>query len=100
MPPIPIPQAPVAPPVAELPVPLASLSQPDDQEQLKTPAQGDTVSLQVDATVSRIEGETAFITPTAINGKPLEEANETAQPAGLDEQEAGLREAMGNEQAG
>jgi hypothetical protein len=85
------------------PVPLASLSQPDDTEKMVTPAEGDAVSMQVDATVVSVQGETAFIKPTAINGKPLEaqgeakpaEAPEGAPGGDLDQQEADLRKAMG-----
>jgi hypothetical protein len=38
-------------------VPLASLAQPDDKEQMNTPAEGDAVSLQVDAQVVKVDGE-------------------------------------------
>lgn len=67
--------------MGEVCVPLASLAQPDDQEQLQTPAAGDVVSVQVDATLTRIEGENAYLKPTAVNGKPLE-AEAAVPPAG------------------
>lgn len=61
----------------ELPVPVASLAQPDDTEQMQTPAEGDTVTLQVEATVVRIDGETAYIKPLSVNGNPI--ADEAAE---------------------
>jgi hypothetical protein len=57
----------------ELPVPLSALAQPDDSEKMQTPAAGDSVSIQVDAQIVRIEGETAYVRPTAVNGNPLDE---------------------------
>lgn len=91
----PMPSAPPPMPT-ELPVPLATLAQPDDQERLQNPGQGDVVQLQVEATVLRIEGDTAFIQPKAINGQTLETAPPEAGPdMSLEAQEAGLREAMG-----
>lgn len=95
----------VAPAVTEIPVPLDALSQPNEQEQMEAPEQGDSGTMQVEFTVSRIEGETAFIRPTAINGKPIEgsaqeEATETPgqeqgeQATSPDEAEASLRAAL------
>lgn len=79
--------------LGELPVPLAALAQPDDAEKMQTPAAGDTVSLQVDATVTRIEGELAYVRPTAVNGNPLdEEAGEN--PEAADEREGTELRAM------
>ena len=86
------------------PVPLSSLAQPDETEKMVTPAEGDTVTLQVDATIVSVQGETAIIKPTAINGKPIEgeggeaPATPEAEPGGdLDQQEADLRKAMGQQ---
>lgn len=70
----------------ELPVPLSALAQPDDAEKMQTPGEGDSVSLQVDATIVRIEGETAYVKVTSVNGNSLEdEAAET--PGAADETE-------------
>jgi len=84
-----------------LPVPLASLALPDDKEQMQTPAEGDSVSLQVDATIVSIQGDTAFIKPTAINGKSLDdEAGEAVPDDGTvnpDDAESALRDAMGSQ---
>ena len=74
-------------------VPLACLSQPDDMEKMQTPGVGDTVTMQVEATVENVQGETAMVRPTAVNGKPLaEESEPTEEPA-----EADYRGAMDNE---
>lgn len=74
----PMPAMPGAP--GELAVPLKALAQPDDTEKVITPAEGDTVSFTVDATLVRIEGDKAIIRPTAVNGTELEaEAAETPE---------------------
>ena len=52
-------------------VPLASLAQPDDSEQMQTPAVGDSGTMQVDYEVVSITGDQACVKPSAINGKPL-----------------------------
>lgn len=93
---------PMMPPTAapgELAVPLKALAQPDDAEQVNPPAQGDPVTFTVDATVTRIDGEMAYIKATAINGVELED--EAAEPAGLpDEQEGADLRAMAEQQTG
>ena len=73
-------------------MPLKALAQPDDKEQLQTPAEGDSGSMTVDYTVLRIVGDQAFVQPTAVNGTSLdEEAAET--PGDPDEAEgAALRD--------
>jgi len=68
------------PPPGEYAVPLTSLAQPDDQEAMQTPGQGDSVSFQVDATITQIVGEQAFVKPMAINGTPLPNAAQTPTP--------------------
>ena len=87
------------PPMAtpgEVAVPLKSLAQPDDKEQVQTPAEGDAVNFSVDATVTRIEGETAYVKVSAVNGTPIED--EAAEPApDMDMQEgADLRSMAAN----
>lgn len=81
-------------------VPLTSLAQPDDKEAMQTPAKGDSVSFQGQATVTDIVGENAVISLTAINGNDLEGGEgtpdeESSDVGDLDEQEANLRQAMG-----
>jgi hypothetical protein len=60
-------------PGAEVQIPLSALAQPDDTEKMVQPAEGDSVSFTVDATISRIVGGVAFVKPSAVNGKPLSE---------------------------
>lgn len=60
----------------EIPVPLSSLAQPDDKEMMQTPQAGDSVDFQVTATISRIDGEMAYVIPQAVNGQPLDEQGE------------------------
>lgn len=64
----------------ELPVPLGALAQPDDAERMVTPEPGDAVTLTVEAKLVRVEGQTAFIEVTAVNGETL--GGESAAPAG------------------
>lgn len=71
----------------ELPVPLTALAQPDDQEAMQTPSVGDSVSFQVDATITRIEGDQAFVKPTAINGTPLDNTDKSPTPDDQDAEE-------------
>lgn len=54
-------------------VPLSSLAQPDDKEQMTTPGKGDNGTMQVDYEVVGINGETAYVKPLAINGHSLDE---------------------------
>lgn len=63
-----------------IPVPLSSLAQPDNSEQMQTPAKGDTISLQVDAIIQNVQGEVAYIQPLAVNGQSLDEENEQPSP--------------------
>lgn len=76
------------PEAGPLTVPLAFLAQPDDSEQMQTPAKGDSGTMQVGYTVTDIVGDNAIIQPTAINGNDLESAEEeTENPNAADEQE-------------
>lgn len=56
---------------AEQCLPLSMLAQPDAQEQMQTPAVGDSGTMTVDYTVTRVEGDNAYIKPSAINGQPI-----------------------------
>lgn len=84
-----------------IPVPLSSLAQPDDKEQMQTPKEGDPVSMQVDATLVSINGEMGMVKVSAINGKPLDEGQEepAESPDGASsaDAEATLRASMGDE---
>ena len=79
------------------PVPLAFLAQPDDKEQMQTPAKGDTGTMTVDYTVVDVQGDNAIIQPTAINGNDLaaEEAGE--DPNAADEQEGAALQGMASQ---
>lgn len=79
-------------PPSEIPIPLAALSQPDDQEQMQTPKQGDSVDFQVTATVSRIEGDCAYVVPSAVNGQPLGDEGDEQTPDPDVQEESDLRQ--------
>ena len=77
-----------APPMAqpeiggqEVCIPLKALAQPDDADAMVTPEQGDSVTFTTDAVITRIEGENAYLKPSAINGTPI---GEEAAPAPAD----------------
>lgn len=74
----------------EVAVPVSALAQPDNDEQMQTPEAGDTATVQVEIKVSRIEGETAYVIPTSINGTPLKqgahESGETPEKENLEEE--------------
>lgn len=69
-------------------VPVEFLAQPDQQDTMTEPAEGDEISMQVEATINRIENGKAYFTPKAINGHVLREEGETPTP---DDTEEGLR---------
>jgi hypothetical protein len=81
------PAAPQTPPVVPLTIPLSFLAQPDNQDQMQTPAKGDSGTMQVDYTITDVQGDQAIVTPNAVNGNDLaaEEAGES--PDDADEQE-------------
>lgn len=54
-------------------VSLAALAMPNEGEQLETPQIGDRVSYQVEGTISRIEGDRAFVAKEAVNGQPVDQ---------------------------
>lgn len=64
-----------APMAAEDCVSLASLAMPDEEQgdQMANPEVGDKVNYMVDGTVTRIEGDNAYVKREAVNGKPVEE---------------------------
>lgn len=49
-------------------VPVGALAMGEDGS---TPQQGDTGSAQVDFTVSRVEGDNAYLTIDKVNGEPV-----------------------------
>lgn len=58
----------------EIAIPLKALAQPDDTDAMQTPEQGDNVTFTVDATVTRIDGEMAYVKPNSVNQTPVGEA--------------------------
>lgn len=81
----------------EVCVPLKALAQPDDSDAMVTPEAGDSVSFQTDAILTRIDGENAYLKPSAINGTPIgkEAAAPEATETMVDDGEALRNEAMG-----
>ena len=70
----------------EFPVPLSALAMPGEDEKMNAPGLGDPVQLQAEGTVTRIEGETAFVSVKTVNGQPLTaEAAKTANTPNADE---------------
>jgi len=57
----------------EMCVPLSSLAMPGEDEKMNTPDVGDPIQLQVEGTLTRIEGENAYVSPKSVNGKPVSE---------------------------
>jgi hypothetical protein len=57
----------------EVPVPLESLAMPGEDDKLNNPEVGDPVQLMAEGTVSRIEGQTAYVKIKSVNGKPVGE---------------------------
>ena len=60
----------------ELCVPLSSLAMPGEDDAMEKPEVGDKGQANVEYTVSRIDGDNAYVTVDAVNG------NKIAQPAG------------------
>jgi hypothetical protein len=75
----------------ELCVPLASLSLQDDEG--TQPAQGDMVDFSVAGTVSRIEGDKAYVTIKKVNGEDLSNEESEEGEAEENQEEAKLRSA-------
>ena len=57
----------------EVCVPLSSLSMPGEDDKMQAPGVGDPVQFQAEGKVSRVEGENAYVSVEAINGKPVDE---------------------------
>jgi len=75
---------------SEICVPTAALAMPGEGEgQATPPAMGDSVDFSGTATVSRIEGEEAYLQVETVNGQPVKQ--DTAQEENMDQEEAALR---------
>lgn len=79
---------------SEVCVPLKALQQPDENEEMQTPSQGDTVSLTVDAAITRIEGDKAYVKPMSVNGIQLDDGGDTEGDNEAAEGDALRQEAM------
>lgn len=54
-------------------VPLSSLNMPDESEQMQAPEVGDRVQYTVEGTVSRIDGNEAYVKRETINSQPVDD---------------------------
>ncbi len=82
----------------EVCIPLKALSQPDDSDVMVTPEAGDSVTFSTDAVITRIDGENAYLKPSAINGQPIGKDAAPEAPEGMeapDTEGDGLREEAG-----
>ena len=80
------PTMPAAASKMEICVPIASLAMPGEDENMNAPGMGDPVQLMAEGTVSRIEGDNAYVSLKSINGKPLDdESAETTNTPESDE---------------
>lgn len=79
---------------SEVCVPLKALQQPDENEEMQTPSNGDTVSLTVEAAITRIEGDKAYIKPMSVNGVQLDDSGEPQEDGEAAEGDALRQEAM------
>lgn len=52
-------------------VPVSALQMPGEDEQMNSPTVGDKVSFHGEGTLTRIEGEEAYVKPESANGKPM-----------------------------
>lgn len=75
---------------AEFSLPVAALALPGEQGNNVPPAQGDEVDITGTATVVRVEGDRAILTPKTINGETVAAA--ATEPASLDDEETEMRE--------
>lgn len=73
----------------EICVPLKSLAIPAEGGAEVPPAQGDEVDVQGTATVSRVEGDKAYLTLKTVNGEALDAAPAT-EPS-LEDEEGEMR---------
>lgn len=64
---------------SEVCIPLKALAQPDDQDQVQTPAVGDSVNFSTDGTITRIDGDNAYVKASAVNGVPLDDGSDEVQ---------------------
>lgn len=66
------PSSPASASEMEMCVPVASLAMPGEDDKLNNPGVGDPVQMMAEGTVSRIEGENAYVSVKSVNGKPVD----------------------------
>lgn len=86
--------APETPAMAEDCIPLTALAQPDQTEQMANPEVGDLVTYTVEGTVTRVEGENAYVQRKAVNGQEVAGAAPEPQDelSALKSEAAGMQE--------
>lgn len=65
-------------------IPVVELAQDDGSGQSTPPSQGDTVTIEVEGTVQSVDGDTASIKITKVNGQDVPDAEDQAD-GGADE---------------
>jgi hypothetical protein len=81
-------------------VPISALQMPDDQEQMQPPEVGDEVNYQVAGKVVSIDGDTAQVKRTSINGQPVDDGSDTAPDNDQDPNEDADEKALQTEAQG
>jgi hypothetical protein len=78
---------------------LSSLAMPDAEngDQMANPTVGDKVNYQVEGTVTRIEGDNAYVKRETINGQPVDDEDSEAgeDPNAPDSDDDQEREQLG-----
>lgn len=64
-------------------VSLSALAVPGEDEQMESPAVGDKVQYTTEGTITRVEGDQAYVKREAVNGEPVKDVapQEPAMPA-------------------
>lgn len=75
-------------------VSLDALAMPDENEQMENPGVGDKVQYTVEGTITRIEGDNAYVKKSAVNGQKVEDT-EPSKPEPTDDMAALENEAKG-----
>jgi hypothetical protein len=72
-------------------IPLSALAMPDadNGDKMANPAVGDHVGYQVEGSVTRIEGDNAYVKRESVNGQPVDEQDEAAAAGDDEAQERG-----------
>ena len=82
---------------SEMCVPASALAAGDDGQDMSTPGVGDEVDFSGKGKVTRVEGDNVYLTPTEINGEPLDEQKDMEPPA--DDDESSMDQMIGQQLA-